>query len=177
MSAPPKEILRLDLREVEALQTELLGLVDQLNRDPDRDRQTQLLRRINDCSDRLRTVSEELERKAREFAIDKRGTFDVQLTSDQREEIQRRTGIDRGMVTITDDGGGLIASMPSMTREEIFELALSAAEADVAREQARAAARAELDRIREHLREAPEQVRKELERLLADPEFRRGFEV
>lgn len=177
MSTRPPEIPQLDLREVEALQSELLELVEQLNRDPDRDRQQQTVRRINECSGRLREVCDELERRARAISIDKRGTFDVELTADQRVELKRRTGLDRSIVTVQDEGGGLMIAMPTMTRDEIFELALAEAESEVKREQARVAARAELDRVRAELRQAPEQVRAELERLLADPEFRRGFEA
>lgn len=177
MNTRPKEIPHLDLHQVEALQSELLAHVDRLTTDPDRDRQQATLRAINDCSERLRECCEALEARARAFTVDQRGQIEVKLTDDQRAELKRRTGVDLATLHIEDEGASLMSAMPSMTREDIFELALRHAEGEALKEKARLAARAELDRITADLRDAPEQIRRELDRLLADPEFRKAFEA
>jgi hypothetical protein len=65
--------------------------------------------------------------------------------------------------------------MPSMLPSQVMSYALAEAERRKRREAAQEAARGELDRIKAQLRDAPEQVRMELERMLADPEFRRAL--
>jgi len=173
--APPAEIPRLDLGEVERMQADLLRLVDQLTAEPDADRQAQLVRAIGDRSDQLRGACEKLEAKARAAAREIRGKIEVALTAAQQQEVRQRTGVALTTIDIPD-GGGLVAAMPQMTREQVMVYAVEEAERRKRRAEARQAARAELDRIRDELKSAPEQVRLEIERMLADPELRRAFD-
>lgn len=154
-----------------------MRLVDEMTAEPDGERKQALVKRIAERSDRLQRLCEDLERRARETARDLRGTFEVELTAEQRAEVKARTGVTLEHVTVEDEGGGLVAAMPSMDRAQILTLAIEQAERQQRDEDARRAAQAELARITDELRrDAPEQVRQEIERLLDDPEFRAAFE-
>ena len=167
----------LDLGELDREQAELLRLVDEMTAEPDGDRKQALVKRIAERSERLQRLCDDLERRARETARDQRGTFDVELTPDQRAAVKARTGVSLERVTVEDEGGGLVAAMPSMDREQVLALAIEQAERQRRDEDARRVAQAELARITDELRrDAPEQVRQEIERLLADPQFRAAFE-
>ena len=159
------------------MQAELLGLVDQMTSEPDQERQQALVRRIAELSDRLQTLCDALEVGARATARDQRGTFDVELTTDQRERVRVETGITMARLSLSDDGGGLLGVMPAMSRDQILSMALEEAWRMRRDDDARLAAARELERITDELRrDAPEQVRREIERLLADPQFRAAFE-
>lgn len=166
----------MDLGEIERAQAELLELVEQLQREPDLERQARLVKAIGDRSSALQARCEALEAEARASATELRGDIEVVLTTDQRRQIKERTGIDMETVLIADHGGGLVAAMPNMDRAQVLTYAMEEAERRQREAEARRAARAELARIRAELEQAPEQVRMEIERLLQDPEFRRAFE-
>lgn len=159
------------------MQAELLGLVDQMTAEPDQERQQALVRRITELSGRLQSLCDALEAEARATARDERGTFDVELTAAQRDEVKAETGIEMTRLCVSDDGGGLMRVMHAMTRETILSMALDEARRRQRDDDARKVAVAELARITDELRrDAPEQVRQEIERLLADPQFRAAFE-
>ncbi|MEO6953166.1 MAG: hypothetical protein ABI321_15300 [Polyangia bacterium] len=167
----------MDLREVDRLQAELLAIVDEMTAEPDVEKQQALVRRITEMSDRLQLLCDELEAEARATSRDQRGTFEVELTADQRDKVRTETGVTMTSLSVSDDGGGLMRVMPAMTRETILSMALDEAWRRRRDEEARKVAAAELERITEELRrDAPEQVRQEIERLLADPAFRAVFE-
>jgi len=175
--ARPSELPQLDLNEVEALQAELLALVDRMTREADSERQQALVRRISECSDRLGERCAALERKAKAGARELRGYIEVVLTPEQRVEVRRRTGVELESVLVSDNGGGLVAAMPQMDRAQILTLAIAEAEARTREAKAQRVASREFERISDELRrDAPDQIRKEIDRLLDDPEFRRAFE-
>jgi hypothetical protein len=167
----------LDLGELDREQAELMRLVDDMTAEPDGDRKQALVKRISEQSERLQRLCDDLERRARAEARDLRGTFDVELTAEQRATVKERTGVTMDRLSIEDDGGGLISVMPTMGREQILELALEEADRRRRDADARRAAELELARVSEELRrDAPEQVRQEVDRLLEDPQFRAAFE-
>ncbi len=168
--------MALDLGEVERQQAALLELVDELVRTPDADRQAQLVQLISERTDQLTRVCEDLEARARASAKELRGQIEIVLTVGQREQVRSATGIDMESVMVRDDGGGLVAAMQSMSREQVYAFALAEAEKQQREAQARDAARVEFERISGELRrDAPSQVRQEIDRLLEDPEFRKAF--
>lgn len=159
------------------MQAELLELVDQMTAEPDQERQQALVRRISELSERLQALCDALELEARVTARDQRGIFDVELTPDQRERVHAETGVTMARLSLSDDGGGLLRVMPAMAREQILSMALEEAWRQRRDDDARRAAAGELERITDELRrDAPEQVRQEIERLLADPQFCAAFE-
>jgi hypothetical protein len=168
--------LQRGLAEVQTAQAQLLSLVDELLREPDQARQNELVRRIAQRSEALRELSERLEAQAREVSREVRGFVEVELTREQQRIVEERTGAKLTSVMVPDDTGGIVRAMPTMPREQILDHALEEGERRAREGRARRAAREELDRIREELRNAPEQVRRELERLLDDPEFKRAFD-
>ena len=168
--------LRADLEGVQAAQAELLALVDELMREPDQGRQNEIVRRIGERSEALRLRCEELEARARRVARESRGFVEVVLTPDQRRVVEERTGQRLESVRIADDSGGIVRAMESMPRQQVLDHALAEGERRARREEARRVASEELERVREDLRDAPEQIRREIERMMEDPEFRRAFD-
>ena len=122
------EIPQLDLGEVERMQAELLVLVEQLAREPDSDRQAQLVRRIGESTEILQASCSALQDKARAAARELRGKIEVVLTPDQRRELKEQTGIDLAAVSIPDNGGALSSTMPTMRREQVMTYAVYEAE-------------------------------------------------
>jgi hypothetical protein len=166
-----------DLAAIERKQEALLALVDELVRTPDAERQRALVEQISARTDDLTRDCQAAEARAREIARELRGSLEVVLTEAQRAEVKRATGVDMTSVTIRDDSGGLSVAMPNMTREQVFSFALAEAERQHREVEAREAARVEFERIAGELRrDAPSQVRQEIDRLLQDPEFRKAFE-
>jgi polyhydroxyalkanoate synthesis regulator phasin len=168
--------LRDDLDGIRSAQAELLALVDDLMREPDQGRQNEIVRRIGDRSEALRLRCEELEARARRVAKESRGFVEVVLTPDQRRVVEERTGQRMESVRIADDSGGIARAMESMPREQVLDHAVAEGQRRAREDEARRAAREELDRVREDLRHAPEQIRREMERMMEDPDFKRAFD-
>lgn len=141
--------------------------------------------------DRIQVVTQELEREGRELeALAKeferqelakagpppRGALEVVLTPEQRARVQKLTGVDLPSVVISDEMGVLSQAMPTADPRDIELLAIAEARRQAAMRGADAEMRAALHRAIADIEEqGMGEVRAELERLKADPNWLGGL--
>jgi hypothetical protein len=105
-----------------------------------------------------------------------KGKLEVVLTPDQRQRVQKLTGVDMTSVVIADEAGVLSKAMPYTKPRDIEQLAINEALKQASMKNADSKMRAALDdAIREIEMSGYGEVLAELEKLKADPNWLGGL--
>lgn len=105
-----------------------------------------------------------------------KGKLEVVLTPPQRERVKTLTGVDMKSVIIADEAGVLAKAMPYTSPRDIEQLAINEARKLASMRDADGKMRAALDdALREIEQSGSGEVRQELEKLKADPNWLGGI--